>query len=62
MNANYEAFLIVLKYSYYYHVKGNMRVRNWWTIVTMNAMEHMIKVLECVDIPKVIVQTAYNID
>ena len=49
MNANHEAFLIVLKYSHYYHVKGNMRVRNWWTIVTMNAIKHMIKVLDCVD-------------
>ena len=62
MNANYEAFLIVLKYSHYYHVKGNIRVRNWWTIVTMNAIKHMIKVLDCVDIPIVIVWTAYNID
>ena len=62
MNANHEAFLILLKYSHYYHVKGNIRVRNWWTIVTMNAIKHMIKVIDCVDIPIVIVWTAYNID
>ena len=62
MNVNHEAFLIVLKYSHYYHVKGNIRVRNWWTIVTMNAIKHMIKVLDCVDTAKVIIHTAYNID
>ena len=55
MNANYEAFLIVLKYSHYYHVKGNIRVRNWRTIVTMIAIKHMIKVFDCVAIPIVIV-------